>query len=141
MEESKRGLRQRGVTPAMSRSSTERIGQGFLEHFGRIKLESGKITPPKYDATKSGNDFDIKPMHIQEAERYAQDTEQRNDLVRWMKWVVTLWLFFVLLFTITNRVWCIGLSENVLITLLATTTVNVLGLSKIILSGLFDKKK
>lgn len=55
--------------------------------------------------------------------------------------VVSIWLIAVLLFTAFNKPWCLFIDNKVLITLLATTTVNVLGLANIILGGLFNVRR
>jgi len=93
--------------------------------------------------TNNGNnpiDVDILPISKQEAIRFGQDTKHRKLLVIWMIIVVSIWLSVVLLITMFNKLWCLNIAEKTLITLLATTTINVLGLSKIILNGLFDSK-
>lgn len=55
-----------------------------------------------------------------------------------MMGVVSIWLIAVLLFTTFNKPWCLDIDDKVLVTLLATTTLNVLGLANIILDGLFN---
>lgn len=74
-------------------------------------------------------------LQRQKAIRYGEDTNHRGSLVRWMKWVVSVWLISVLMITaFSSR---LDLPSSVVITLLATTTANVLGLAHIILKGLF----
>ena len=85
-------------------------------------------------------DVDILPLTKQEAIRFGQDTRHRKWLVVWMIIVVSVWLTVVLLITMFNKPWRLYITEKILITLLATTTINVLGLSKIILNGLFGSK-
>jgi len=85
----------------------------------------------------SGN-VDQFGMDEQERIRFAQDTKHRGRLVLWMMWVVSIWLAAVLLFTAFNKLLCLDIDNKVLITLLATTTLNVLGLARIILGGLFS---
>jgi hypothetical protein len=86
-------------------------------------------------------DFDVLSIDKQEALRFSQDTRHRAVLVWWMIILVSIWLLSVLLFASFNKAWCLNISDNVLITLLATTTINVLGLSKIILGGLFGNNR
>ena len=86
------------------------------------------------------DNVDYLSKDVQYLERFKQDTRQRRILVNWMMIVVTAWLFIVLLFTIFGNVWCLKIDNQVLITLLATTTINVLGLANIILKGLFGHK-
>lgn len=86
-------------------------------------------------------DFDILPIEKQESIRFGQDTKHRKCLVYWMMVVVSIWLISVLLITTFNNPWCLNIDKKVLITLLATTTINVLGLANIILDGLFGDHK
>lgn len=78
---------------------------------------------------------DYKSLDQQEADRFGQDTKHRRTLVRWTMVLISAWLAFVLAIV----VWCTRLSDVVLTTLLATTTVNVLGLAKIVLGNLFPR--
>lgn len=78
---------------------------------------------------------DYKSLNQQKADRFGQDTKHRRILVRWTMVLITGWLLAVLLII----VFCKGLSDVVLTTLLATTTVNVLGLAKIVLGNLFPR--
>lgn len=86
-------------------------------------------------------DFDILPIEKQESIRFGEDTKHRKCLVYWMMGVVSIWLISVLLITTFNNPWCLNIDIKVLITLLATTTINVLGLANIILDGLFGDHK
>lgn len=84
---------------------------------------------------------DALSLESQEVRRFEQDTRHRHTLVRWMMWVVSIWLAIVLMITVFNRVLWLGIDTPVLITLLATTTLNVLGLSRIVLGGLFGYQR
>jgi hypothetical protein len=66
-------------------------------------------------------------------ERYKSDTEDRKWLAQWTASAVTGWLIFVAIILTNNY----GLSDTVLVALLGTTTLNVLGLSYIVLRGHF----
>jgi hypothetical protein len=68
--------------------------------------------------------------------RYKANTKLRRQLAEWATAVVSVWLFLVLTILSLNDG---RLSDNVLMTLLGTTTLNVLGLMAIVLRGLFDK--
>lgn len=68
-------------------------------------------------------------------ERYRSDTQDRKWLAEWTATVVSFWLLLVLAILMSNN--SFGLSDSVLITLLGTTTLNVLGLSFIVLRGHF----
>lgn len=76
---------------------------------------------------------DEKSLRKQKSERYEQDTKHRKLLVIWTMIIISVWLLLVF----PVLVFCRHLSDVVLTTLLATTTVNVLGLAKIILGNLF----
>ena len=104
-----------------------------MSDFGRYRVQSAPVAP----FPTSIDNADKYSLHKQKVKRFQQDTNHRRILVYWMMGVVSIWLIMALLITMFNKPWCLYISENVLITLLATTTVNVLGLSKIILHGLF----
>lgn len=72
-----------------------------------------------------------------EGERYSGDTEIRKNLAYWSASLVSIYLLVVFLILVLSS----DISENVLITLLTTTTINVLGLMLIVLKGLFEKEK
>lgn len=82
----------------------------------------------------------IWDMHRKRIENngLSQDISHRKILVYWVIWVVSLWLVVILCIIVWR-----DLSDTVKITLLTTTTVNILGLPYIILKGLFkvDEKK
>lgn len=68
--------------------------------------------------------------------RYDQNTKDRKWLTKWAAIVVSAWLFLVLVILALNHC-LLKLSDSVLITLLTTTTFNILGLTFIVLKGLF----
>ena len=86
---------------------------------------------------KREEDYDKHNIKWQKAKRFAEDTKHRRGLVLWVKYVVSFWLFGVLSVVSLNSLLHFELSENVLIALLTTTTVNILGLAYIVLKGLF----
>lgn len=92
-------------------------------------------------------DIDSDELKVQrklkelEADRYNSDTKDRKWLAVWTAIVVSVWLLIVLLILIFNRILCVYLSDRVLITLLGTTTLNVLGLSFIVLRGHFNSSQ
>ena len=83
--------------------------------------------------------FEQKQQEAQ-LERYNQDTVHRSGLVKWAATLVSFWLFAVILILIGNTT-KYHLSETIMVTLLTTTTVNVLGLMIIVLNDLFKGKK
>lgn len=88
-------------------------------------------------------DIDSDDLAIQkelkrlEAKRYSSDTSYRRWLAKWTAIVVSVWLTVVLLILLVNKKH-IHLSDSVLMVLLGTTTLNVLGLSYIVLRGHFQ---
>lgn len=72
--------------------------------------------------------------------RYSSDTSDRQWLAVWTAVTVSMWLLAVIgiLICNTNR---FHLSDKVLSVLLGTTTLNVLGLSFIVLRGHFQSSK
>jgi len=95
--------------------------------------------------SKVSEDIDIdsddlaiqKELKRLEAKRYSSDTLYRRWLAKWTAIVVTVWLVAVLLILLFNESY-IHLAGNVLMVLLGTTTLNVLGLSYIVLRGHFQ---
>lgn len=84
------------------------------------------------------DDPDASSMMRQKQERYMQDTSHRHSLIGWMMVVVSIWLILVICIVALNVKCQLFISDTVLNTLLATTTVNILGLPFIILKDLFN---
>jgi len=95
-----------------------------------------------------GLDSDVDKEGLQkqklrlENQRYEVDTADRRRLARWAKWVVGIYLIIVfsILFINKTALPILNLSNTVLITLLGTTTLNILGLMYIVLKGYFNNK-
>ena len=90
---------------------------------------------------KRDSDIDVWSLKKQEYNRYRQDTEERKLLSHWVMWVVSVWLFLVLFAIVFNKLLCFKIEPSVSLMLLGTTTVNILGLAFIVLSGLFDVRR
>lgn len=108
------------------------------------------IEPPKSlnDKTKKGEESDPDLLPLGEAiarvtlDRYKQDTKWRDLLAKWVVWVTSGWMFIILVILfIEGFCGTFDLEKEVLITLLATTTANVLGLPLIVLRGIFPEGK
>ena len=98
---------------------------------------SSSVTPPN---TSSVADKDEHSLHEQKRlynDRLKKDTTWRCRLSWWVIIVDSVWLLAILLILAFNSHY-IGLSDAVLMTLLGTTTINVLGLAFIVLKGLFE---
>ena len=104
--------------------------------FSSIRIKPSTQEGGNQSPTTTG-DVDLLSLDEQEKKRYGQDTRYRKILAHWVMSVVSLWLLLVLLVITFNKIWCLNISESVCITLLATTTVNVLGLAFIVLNGIF----
>ena len=102
-----------------------------LTHFN-MKLE---------DVSIPLEDIDAKDIKNQLLERYGQDTRFRKHLARWVMFIVPLWLLAVVAIIVCSGIGWINLDKEVLITLLATTTANILGLAFVLLKGLFGDIK
>lgn len=105
-----------------------------FSNIGIKKIESAKDN----DSTSNQNK-DLMSMEDQEKKRYAQDTDHRKLLVIWMICTVSIWLGIVLFIIVFNNLLKFYIQTQILIVLLATTTLNVLGLANIILKGLFPQ--
>lgn len=86
------------------------------------------------------NNMDNPSLHEQ-VRRYHQDTRQRLFLAKWVVSATSAWLGMVLVILVCCGCGVMAISDNVLNVLLATTTVNVLGLAYIVLKGLFVRKE
>jgi hypothetical protein len=82
-------------------------------------------------------DVDGYDLKDQVRKRFDDNTRHRGTLVYWVMWIVSVWLFLVICVVSLSGLKLFTLSESVLITILTTTTVNILGLPLIILRGLF----
>jgi hypothetical protein len=89
------------------------------------------------------DNIDVNKDITPEEDRFRQNTELRGTLSRVFTIIIAFWLLSVILILVGNN-FKYRLSDNVLITLLTTTTIQVLGMMVIILWDLFpggkDKK-
>lgn len=105
------------------------------------------LTPPAFTenprATLPGSAAVINRSRKIEAQikRYTDDTFHRQVLVYWSMGIVTAWLAFVMYMLFTNKCDCgcawVRLSDPALITLMGTSTLNIIGLVLIVLKGYF----
>lgn len=112
-----------------------------IETYGVVV--NGEGSPPAkniYDVDIDSDGLRAQSTRLAQlkADRYKSDTNDRKWLAEWATGVVSVWLAFVLLILIINR--NLGLSDAVIMILLGTTTLNVLGLSFIVLRGHFESK-
>lgn len=104
--------------------------------FEGLNLRNESIEPSSSEAEMHDVDK-VYSLNEQIRERYSQDTRFRKHLARWVMWIVPAWLAIVLIIVFFCGFGLTSLDSSVLITLLATTTVNVLGLAYIVLKGIF----
>lgn len=101
---------------------------------------------PKSSSLSEKEDIDAAGLSQQktlyELIRYHHDTQNRDWLAKWAAYVVSIWLSFVLIILFLNTAF-FKLDKAIVIALLGTSSVNVLGLSYIVLKGYFpsDGKK
>lgn len=85
--------------------------------------------------------IDTQNKEEQESERFKQDTHYRKLFSDWVMWIVPVWLLLVMVLLFLSAFGLCGLPVAVMTTLLATTTVNILGLAFIVLRGMFPMPK
>lgn len=97
---------------------------------------SSCIEPPEVPSTDK-DEHSLKEQKKLYNDRFRKDTKWRCILSWWVICVDSVWLLAILII-LTHNQHCFFLSDAVLMTLLGTTTINVLGLAFIVLKGLFD---
>jgi len=85
----------------------------------------------------SQNDPDLKDIEYQTGMRYNQDTRQRKTMMRWVIILISVWLLVVLVYMGLKGASVFEYETTEIVTLLSTTTANVLVLGYIVLKGLF----
>lgn len=105
------------------------------EHEARLQL-SGVISPSETPTVDSDR-HSLTELTALTNDRFEKDTRWRCRLSWWVIAVDSVWLAAVLCILTLNGDY-LHLNDAVLITLLATTTANVLGLAFIVLKGLFS---
>lgn len=97
----------------------------------------------KTDSVQSDPPVDIDELSMSEQKRmrYEQDTHFRKHFANWVMIVIPAWLLFVILILVGCGSGLMTLDSTVLVTLLTTTTVNVLGLAYIVLKDIFHNRR
>lgn len=88
-------------------------------------------------AAQPANDPDLKDIDYQTGMRYNQDTQQRKTMMRWVIILISVWLLVVLVYMGLKGASIFEYETTEVVTLLSTTTANVLVLGYIVLKGLF----
>lgn len=107
--------------------------------FEHINIDPERLNTSSESNIPTNDDIDSLDLKEQKRERYSQDTKYRKHLAIWVMWVVSIWLAAVLLLITAVAIWNLKMEPQVQITLLATTTINVLGLAYIVLKGIFKQ--
>lgn len=97
------------------------------------------------DTDPTNNDVMDKCEQFIELHRIVENTKARRRLEKWASRVIAFYLVIVLLIVISNyasiqpfnKLGTMSISEPVMITILSTTTVNIIGLGLIVLRGHF----
>ena len=105
-------------------------------------MDLKNIIPSKIESNNKDIDIDSDELDIQkelkrlEIKKFGSDITDRKWLAIWSAFVVSIWLILVVVILFLNKCF-LDLSDAVLMTLLGTTTLNILGLSFIVLRGRF----
>lgn len=74
-------------------------------------------------------------------DKLENDNEARKRFGDWIFTIVVIWLFFVLLILVSVGNGTFKFDNSVLITMLTTTSVNIIGLLLVVARYLFNEKK
>lgn len=125
--------------------SLSEIIEEASEAEGRLSAESESISldlAKHFDIDRLSLADQDKFWHIEHLKdrsyRYKANTKLREWLAKWAVTIVTIWLFLVLAILSLNDG---RISDSVMIALLGTTTLNVLGLTYIVLKGYFGSEE
>lgn len=94
--------------------------------------------------SEPSSDIIDKCHHFIKLHRIIENTNARKRLEKWATRVIVCYLFLVLILVILNSLKVYDLlevSDAVVITILSTTTVNIIGLGLIVLRGHFYTKE
>ena len=98
-----------------------------------------KKTAQSKDVQKKDEGLREKKLHNDLKET---EIELKKEICRWVKRVVSVYLVFVAVMLLIVAFYSpAGLSEQVIIVLLTTTTINILGLPYMIIRSLFPPEK
>ena len=100
------------------------------------RLENAKKLKSNQNEKKIAEKLKNKKFEI-DIESEILHQKLKEEYARWAKLVVTIWLGFIVLLVVVVGLGWLAYSNSFLITLLATTTLNVIALSAIIIKGLF----
>jgi len=113
-----------------------------LLNLSRISIENSSVVRPvDIDNARLQNQILEERLGNAKVGRFLEDTKLRRYLTYIFSFIIFLWLSAVvsILYFNDNYLY-LNLSENVLITLLTTSSVNVIGMMLIILKNLFPQR-
>ncbi|WP_264535448.1 hypothetical protein [Flavobacterium sp. N1736] len=110
-------------------------------NLSRISIENtASITPDDIENARAQNQILEDRLGNAKVGRFLEDTKLRRHLTYIFSVIILLWLASVVSILYFNGYLLkLNLSENVLITLLTTSSVNVIGMMLIILKNLFPQ--
>ena len=111
---------------------------------GSVEVENGYTDVNIELAKEQLREARLKNEALEEENRGdSQDRDQRKDFAERIYSFAAIYMFgvFVILFLSGTETTNFKLSDNVLITLLGTTTANVIGILIIVVTYLFSRKK
>lgn len=98
---------------------------------------SWKSNVKKPSEKASDSDIDLRDIAYQQGRRYSQDTDLRAKLTTWVTCIISVWLAVCLLILIFKGLGLFHLDTTETVTLLSTTTANIIALGYIVLKGMF----
>lgn len=113
------------------------LSQIEASHFAETVEQNNAVTPSDFERQDKTLDLQLKREQLQSQE---QDRKQRGQFAKKIFWVVVIYIFAVIVIVILNGANVLRTSDSVNITLLGTTTANVISLFVIVAKYLFHAK-
>lgn len=115
----------------------------IADNLDRMSITGNDLSPTLDDIINARNQNQILEdrLGIAKAKRFEIDTALRKHLAYLFTGIIFLWLSSAIsILYFNNNLLDLKLSDSVLITLLTTTSVNVIGMMLIILKNLFPQR-
>lgn len=113
--------------------------EDFLQSITSEESDTYPDTKSKkeYKQFESKNNYNKKTLSALKKKRFQDNTKLRSRLSLWAFLILSVWIISVIVILFFNEaVFCI--SDNVLITLLSTTTINIIGIVLIVMKDIFN---
>mgnify|MGYP006436838779 CR=1 FL=1 len=120
------------------------MSSDFLDLFNSIVSEEAESiednkSMKEFDQFKSKNDYQALTLKSLKKKRFDDNTRLRKTLSKWAFVILSVWILFVMIVLLFNEtIFCI--SDNVLITLLSTSTIKIIGIVLIVMKDIFNGK-